>query len=256
MLAQLLLARDNTRNSLFSKRIQQPCNGVNAHLWGNGPAFVHQDDCAWFHLRHDASDDRFWIAAAGIKAANTPAYAPHAPLRQSFGQENAFDSDRCPKSRRFRADPVKHRLRKIQFPANSTWESAPERRGRMRMRVMRDFVTAPPNFGRNVSQRLRAFAHEKKRCPGTMLVQQIQNLGRVLGVGTIVDRQPNLRLLGFEASENPARTLSGRHKEMVENIEIWRDEYDQRQPRCRIRSQPHERDNLPGQFTKQKTAWH
>jgi hypothetical protein len=94
----------------------------------------------------------------------------------------------------------------------------------MRVRVMSDLVSAPNYLPHQMRQTGGAFSHDEERRARVTPVQQVENAGRILRVGTVVNREPDSRARRGETGEHANESLRGRRKQRVQYEWIGRDE--------------------------------
>jgi len=90
----------------------------------------------------------------------------------------------------------------------------------MRVRVMRHFVPATNNLTDQVRPACHSLTYHKKRGPRTVFVEQIKNSWGILGVGSVVDRQPDFLSLRLKLSDRRTQPLARRHEQVIKNKKI------------------------------------
>jgi hypothetical protein len=94
---------------------------------------------------------------------------------------------------------------------------------------MADLMTAPGDFRHEVGPPRGALTDDEEGGTRSMLIQQVEYTRRINLVGTVINRQPDCRVVRHKAREDADEALGGRDEERVENEEVRRKkEYDRR----------------------------
>lgn len=98
----------------------------------------------------------------------------------------------------------------------------------MRLRVMSDFVSGGVNRGDEIGIPRGAFPDHEKRSLGAMVGEESEDLRRVVGIGSVVDREPDFAPGGFETGKNLPQTLGRGNDDLPNDEGIHSEIYDDR----------------------------
>lgn len=176
--------------------------GGDAEFGADGWAIVEQDDRAGAEAASDASGDLGGIVGEGIAAANGPADVGEFAVGESGGEEEVFYPDGGAETEGARhTGGGEGGEGGIEFVVHAGGGRAPEIGERMGVGVVGDFVAAAGDFGDERGVLRGALADEEKGNSGVVLIEQVESARGVGGVGSIVEREPDLAGIGGGWSE-------------------------------------------------------
>lgn len=122
----------------------------------------------------------------------------------------------------------------------------------MRVRVMRDFVSPAQDLSNQMRPSRNPLAHHEESRSRSVLIQQIEDPRSIVGVGTVIDRQPDFVLIGFKRCHNATNPLGRGYKQMIQNEDIRTAEENPANRRPRFNHPPTHPSDLPEEFGKEK----
>ena len=90
----------------------------------------------------------------------------------------------------------------------------------MRMRVVPDLMAAADDLRHQLRKTRGALPDEKERGLRAVAIEQVEDARRVVGVGAVVDRQPDFQSGGFEMREDRAESPGRRDETVIEDQQI------------------------------------
>ena len=166
------------------------------------PALVHDDDRSRLDALQNSRCNAVRIADNGVKTAYGPADQAHPALGEQWMNGGVLHSHRRPEI----LSCPKHGIALVDFFGDHRRWQAPERGGRMCVRMISNRVAAGDDRAHQMGVSLRQSALEKECRIGTRLCEHLENRRCVIG-RAVVDRQPHLLSLCGESSDHRSEPL-------------------------------------------------